>query len=124
MKNARKKGRLILFNLFLLIVLPMQAFRGFSAPVTAPAICYPPNVSISGQSSNSVSFVWDSVLGASGYKVWYYRVEDHYTSSETTTGNNSIVYSNLPAGTYIFYFATVCGGETSQPAIVDDLILG
>lgn len=124
MKNAIKKSRPIFFKIILLLALSMPLLPGFSTPPTRSAVCYPPNASVSGQSSNSVSFVWDPVLGASGYKVWYYRVEDHYTSAETTTGNNNIVYSNLPAGTYVFYFATICGGETSQVFIVDDLIMG
>lgn len=85
--------------------------------------CEPPNdVEISSQTSNSVSFIWDDEGNTT--KVWYYRSEDTYTSQSTTTGNNSINYSNLSDGTYTFYFATVCGTTTSQSIVIDDLMMG
>ncbi len=124
MKNASKKSWPVLFKIFLLLALPMQAITGFPELSVQDVVCYPPDVRVTTQTYNSVSFAWDAVLGASGYKVRYYRQEDHYTSSETTTGNTYITYSNLPAGTYVFYFSTVCGGESSQEIIVDDLIMG
>lgn len=102
----------------------MQAVSGFPPQSAQEASCDPPDVQVTTQTYNSVSFAWNAVLGASAYKVRYYRQGDHYTSSETTTEYNSIVYSNLPAGTYVFYFSTVCGGESSQEVVVDDLILG
>ncbi len=34
-----------------------------------------------------------------------------------------IDYTNLPAGTYTFYFVTICGGGTSQSIVYDDIIV-
>lgn len=85
--------------------------------------CQAPNATVTGFSSGSVSFSWDGVEGATAYKVYYVRKDDNYTSQEYTTGNTSIAFSELPSGTYDFYFATVCGGQTSSFLILSDLIL-
>ncbi len=122
MKNATKTTTLFLFVLFTLIAMPTQASLAHFQPVTQLS-CMPPSPTLTGQSSGSVSFAWDAVLGAYGYRVWYYRKEDHYTSSTTSTGNTYVSFSSLPAGTYTFYFVTDCGNELSQSAIIDDVII-
>jgi hypothetical protein len=121
MKNATKTTALFLFVFFTLVALPTQASLVRIQPVTQLS-CIPPNATLTGQSSGYVSFAWDAVLGAS-YRVWYYRQEDHYTSSVTTTGNTYISFSSLPAGTYKFYFVTDCGNELSQSTIIDDIVI-
>ncbi len=124
MKNASKNRRQALATLFFLLALVVQVSSGFSAaPGNGDSGCSSPTVTKTGQTSNSVSFSWGTVEGATAYKAWYFRRGDNYTSQVVTTGGNSISFSSLPAGTYVFYFSTVCGGETSQAIITDDLLM-
>ncbi|MBI1227819.1 MAG: hypothetical protein GC192_21470 [Bacteroidetes bacterium] len=121
MKNASRIGKQALATFFLLFGL--LAF-GFSAPSTIPDCnCTAPTVTITAQASNSVSFSWGAVSGATAYRVWYVRANDNYTSSETTLGSTSISFSSLPQGIYNFYFVTDCGEESSAIIITDDLIM-
>lgn len=83
----------------------------------------PYNLSLTMPSSNDASFSWSSNEPGASFKVWYYRLEDNYTSTERITGNTNIEYLDLPVGTYTFYFATICGGGTSQSIVYDDLII-
>lgn len=123
MKNASVKSWQALIPVFLLLAILLPVKSGFSTPVTTEVTCPAPNVSITDKTASSVSFAWDAVSGASVYKVYYYRSEDNYTSSEFTTGSASISFSNLPAGTYDFYFATNCGGVTSEYIVVEDILM-
>lgn len=124
MEITSKKTWFGLFILFSLAVLPLQAFHPAPPAMVAVATCTPPSPSVTSQSSGSVSFAWGGVLGASGYRVWYHRREDNYTSSQVPTTNTYISFSSLPAGTYTFYFVTDCGSnDLSQPAIIDDFII-
>ena len=122
MRNASKISWQLLFNACLLLafLVPVQIGQA-SEPVTS-LLCPGPNVSITARSSGSVSFAWDAVSGALSYKVWYHRQEDSYTSGEFTTGGTSISFSDLPTGTYTFYFASVCTGGLSDIIIIDILI--
>ncbi len=93
----------------------------------APADCScdaPGNVVKTGQTDSSVSFSWGAVAGATDYKVWYVRIDDNYTSAQTTATGTSINYSGLPTGRYVFYFSTNCGGETSSIIIMEDIMMG
>lgn len=122
MKNVTIQWWQGLFStLFLLIFLSPASY---SHPVHSgpQATCPSPNVSVT-QQSGGFSFSWDAVGGASGYKVWYRRHEDNYTSSPVSTGSTSISFTTLPAGTYDFYFQTVCGTDSSPYIVVDDLII-
>ncbi|MEZ4961425.1 MAG: fibronectin type III domain-containing protein [Saprospiraceae bacterium] len=74
-----------------------------------------------GQTSNSITFEWSPVDGATTYKVRYYRQDDQYTSSFQYTGQTSLSFTNLPEGTYTFYFMAVCGSGESG-IVVEDLI--
>lgn len=132
MRNASKKSWRVIFKTAFMLTLLVPVSSGFSVPVSPghsiPAsvylTCDPPSPSVTERSSNSVSFAWLAVSSASGYRVWYHRAEDNYTSPVTTTGTNAISYSDLLAGTYDFYFVTVCGEQHSQSIIIDDLMMG
>ena len=123
MKNPGKKCWLAFLPLFFLLTILAPVRSAYSAPPAAAVTCPTPDVTITDRSAGAVSFSWSAASGATAYKIWYYRSEDHYTSSEITTGNTSVSFSNLPAGTYDFYFATICGGGSSSFIVVDDLIM-
>ncbi len=111
------------FCLNALIVLLLSLPIGQAQSPSVSATCPEPSVTKTGQTANSVSFSWDAVSGATGYAVWYVRKEDNYSSAVTHTGNTSINYSGLSAGTYCFYFLTECGSSTSGYIIQDDIIM-
>ena len=81
-------------------------------------------VSITSQTSNSVSFAMQHSSGVTGWAVYYIRAEDNYTSSTTSTSAGSISYTNLPAGNYTFYFDPIGPGPKPLPIITDDLLMG
>ena len=123
MKNASKKGWQVLIPVLLLLSMFAPQPAAFSAATEPAVICPAPNVSITEQTLTSIHFAWDQVSGGAVYRVWYVRQEDNYTSSQVTTGGNSISFSGLPAGTYDFYFVTVCTGETSTNYIFEDILM-
>ncbi|MBK8706382.1 MAG: fibronectin type III domain-containing protein [Saprospiraceae bacterium] len=107
----------------------LVAIALFAAVLTQPShytclyLPSPYDLGLAMPSSNHASFSWDSNEQGASYKVWYYREGDNYTSTERTTSNLYIDYTNLPAGTYTFYFVTICGGGTSQSIVYDDIIV-
>lgn len=125
MRTTFSMGKPALFVALLLTLVSVQPTSVFS--ITPPAetceCARPTNQAITEQGSNHVSFSWDSSEQGASFKVWYYRQGDSYTSAETITSNKYIQYTNLPAGTYTFYVVTICGGETSQAIIFDDMIM-
>jgi hypothetical protein len=123
MKNSSQKSWPLLYKVMLLIAFMAPVMAGISSPGKVYTFCPTPRVTVAGQSSGSVSFSWDSVEGAAVYKVMYVRSEDHYTSSEFTTGSNTMNFSSLPSGTYRFYFETVCDGGLSGWVVTDDIFL-
>lgn len=108
----------------LLLAVSMSLQAGHEKPpaVVTAVECPAPNPGVTVQSTNSISFSWDAVSGASGYKVWYYRAGDNYTHPECTTGSTGITFSGLPSGNYQFYFATDCSGGLSDYIIIDILM--
>ena len=104
--------------LFFTMLVPYQS--GFSK---SNYICPAPEATISDRASNSISFSWDVITGATVYKVWYSRAEDRYISSEITTSGNSISFSTLTPGTYTFYFVTVCTGGTSTNYVIEGILM-
>ncbi len=102
--------------------------QSFSATATAiPDDCTcnaPSNVTVTSQTSSSVSLAWSPAFGAAAYEVWYVRTGDGYTSSTTTVSGTSISYTGLATGTYRFYFRTNCGNEVSEVIVLEDLIIG
>lgn len=126
MRNASKRNWPATLMLFLGLTSMVPAsfsFTTLQAVTVAAATCTPPQPVVNGYSSGYVSFTWQAVDGATTYQVYYTRQEDNYTSSTTTTGATTISYSNLPHGTYDFYFRSVCGGDVSSFIIEDDLIM-
>lgn len=124
MKHAIKAGLAGLFSLFLISVFAMPGIPARVNPVAVDVSCPAPNVSITSQSSGSISFAWDAVSGATGYKVWYIR-NGADGSQEYGTSNTTFNFSNLPSGSYDFYFETVCsgGGGGGGLVIIDDILM-
>ena len=121
MKNAIKAGLAGLFSLFLVTTFAMPGAPVNMNPVSVTVTCPGPNVSITSQSSGSISFAWDAVSGATGYKVWYIR-NGSDGSQEFGTGSTTMSFSNLPSGSYDFYFETVCA-EGGGYVIIDDIMM-
>lgn len=106
----------------LLVLLLHLSFSGFTtAPALQPLSCIIENLQRTGPSQGNVSYSWNSVSGASGYKVYYVRLSDSYTSPVYTTGSTSMPFYGLASGTYRFFFAADCG-ETLE-WISDEVIL-
>lgn len=124
MKNAIPKSWQAIIPVLFLLAVFVPAQSGFSNASAVKITCPTPDAAITDRTSNSVTLAWDAVTEATMYKVWYYRSEDNYTSSETTTGGTSVHYSNLPAGTYTFYICSVCMGGTSPAYIIEDIMMG
>jgi len=114
--------------IFLLLVLPLAfGFSGLKNDKTTACTCSAPsNVELTFQDSGSISFDWDDCgcFGFTEFKVKYTRAEDHYSSPEYSTGSSNYSFSNLPSGTYDFYFKTVCGSEGSSFIVIEDQIMG
>ncbi len=89
--------------------------------VTCPVVT---SITILEKDSSSVKFKWEATSEVDSFKIWFCRIEDGYTSPEEITTNQVINFTNLPVGTYRFYFVSICGGATSSFIIVDDLIMG
>lgn len=127
MKNAGNKCWPFLFKLFLFLVLPLQVSPGYSATIEAPApavTCYAPDAWVSSQGSTSVQFSWAAVSGATSYQVWYYYHEGQVFGTKVNTSGTSVQFQGLAAGTYTFYFVSFCSEGSSEPSIVDDLMMG
>lgn len=107
---------------FLMLLLPnTQA----SIPTDASPVCTCPvvaNLEKTGETSNSISYSWDNVYSGAQYRVWYTRAADNYTSDFSYTYNNSFTFNGLSAGSYTFYFQTICGEESSSYIGVEDII--
>lgn len=87
----------------------------FTNRVPSPEVsCQAPNVGITNQGSNNVTFQWSAVSGAQSYKAWYVRKNDNSRSDETGTTGTSLTFTGLPTGEYTFYFATVCSAGFSE----------
>ncbi|MEO1258841.1 MAG: fibronectin type III domain-containing protein [Bacteroidota bacterium] len=84
----------------------------------------PQNVAATSINAGNISFDWDDCSGGcTEYKVKYHREEDSYSSSEFTTSSSAFSFSNLPDGTYDFYFSTVCGGDASSLIIIEEIVI-
>lgn len=110
--------------LFVLGFLLPLAFAFAPVPSIDSTCGTPQNVEKTSSTLTSITFEWDAVGGAAGYRVYYERVEDSYTSSVTTTTSTTFTFSNLSAGTYKFHFATDCGGTVSADIVIADVVPG
>ncbi|MCB0522472.1 MAG: fibronectin type III domain-containing protein [Lewinellaceae bacterium] len=81
----------------------------------------PANLTVTAQDDGSVSFDWDD-CGCSSpvYRVYYEN--NGFSGPVYSTGSSSITVSGLSAGTYRFYFYTVCG-EGMSSIIIEDIII-
>lgn len=121
-----KTGNLAFTKLFFLFAFLISANFGFAAPSNGngeKCTCDEPYPLLVNQGTTSLTFSWSAVSGATTYKAYYYRREDHYTSSEISTTALSHEFTSLPSGTYVFYFYTVCGSETSNIHVTVDIIM-
>jgi hypothetical protein len=110
------------------LFITLSAAPSFSAttPLIAPdCTCNAPsNVSVTNQTSNSISLAWSPVLGAAAYEVWYERTSDGYTSSPATVSSTSISYAGLAAGSYKFHVRSNCGNGVSDIIVLEDIFIG
>lgn len=125
MENARLRAWQGMFKSLILFALLALANAGYASSIPedrcmGPA---PANLEIASQSSGAVSFTWDGVGNPDGFKIWYYRSEDNYTSAPVFTENEFISFSSLPSGTYDFFFVAIHGEEVSSYVISVDLIM-
>ena len=117
-QNFRTMKKLLFF---LALFLPFTF--GFSMPeVENLTTCSDPaNVSVVSKTSSSISFDWDDCgCGQTEYRVYY--VQGEYVSPESSTTSSSFTYTGLSAGTYSFYFYTVCGAEVSGFVVLEDTL--
>ncbi len=131
MNNLMKVSGQWCVKLSFLLLLMLPASIGVSVasvmpttPVAAVMGCDDPSgITKTGQWSHGISFSWTGESGAIGYKVYYVRLSDNYTSSVITTGSTSISFSGLDKGDYHFFFATEFVDRTSDYVVVEDLIM-
>ena len=123
MKNMpfSRLNHIILFVIF--SVCCFSAGQGYSFKSLPTNDCPTPSVNITGHSPGNIAFEWASVGSGAYYKVWYVRRDDNFRSADITTNNNSISFSGLSAGSYEFYFVTVCSNGLSEIVIIDEIIL-
>jgi hypothetical protein len=92
---------------------------------TSPELtCLPPaNVTVVSKSGCNIAFDWsDCAGGCSQYLLKYQRKEDGYQSQVFGVGESAYSFAGLPSGTYVFSFATDCGGETSGFILIEEVI--
>lgn len=126
MRNSRKGVWKNVFKSISLFTLLAFASASYSFTASLEDRCMgaaPQNVAIASQTSNAVSFTWDGVDNPDSFKIWYYRSWDNYTSTPVSTQNEFISFSNLPAGTYDFFFVAIHGEVVSETAVTSDLIM-
>lgn len=80
------------------------------------------NFQKSGESSGSISLTWSSSQGATGYKIWYTRLEDQYASNYFYPSGTTFSLTALPTGHYIFYLTALCAETSSEWVGVEDVI--
>ena len=86
--------------------------------------CAVPSATMTDHGSNSASFSWSAVGGATEYQLWYVKKENNHSSSVISTGNTSITISGFAPGTYTVYIRTICGGSMSAGyVVVEDLLM-
>jgi hypothetical protein len=123
MKKKTKVQHFAWFKGLLFTILMLSGSTGFtSTPDFRPLSCIIEDLQRTGPSQGAVYYSWSAVSGASGYKVYYVRLSDGYTSPIYSTSATSIYFSGLSAGSYKCYFAPVCGSEPLE-YITDELII-
>ena len=124
MHNVLKNGwhSVVIFTFVLVFVTSTGIAFATDAPVVATT-CPELGVSITSRSGSNISFGWAPVEGVGSYQISYYCKETNQSSGVVTTGSCSITFTNLPPGTYTFYFNPVCGGGASEYYIIDDILI-
>jgi fibronectin type 3 domain-containing protein len=94
---------------------------------TTTTLNAPAGVTAAAQSSSSILITWNTVPGASGYKVYYYETSGISYTLLTTTTSASYTHTGLQPGTTYQYWVTAVNsaGESSYSspasAATDDL---
>ena len=83
----------------------------------------PQNVQKTAQTTSTVSFDWDDCeCIPTEYRVYY--VVNGNASQEFAVTSSDFTFTGLSAGTYDFYFYTVCGTQQSAAIIITDIVQG
>ena len=109
---------------FVVFTLLISLFTGIPSSYAADwNNCPPPsNITVTSQTATSLSFDWDDCgCAVTEYRVYFEK--DGLNSQEYSATSSDISFAGLSAGSYRFYFYTVCGGVVSS-IIIDDVVLG
>ncbi len=79
------------------------------------------NVQRTGQTTSSISYSWNAASGATGYKVWFEKA-DGTVGGTTTVQGTSHTFANLTAGSYTFYFQSICPSGSSGFIGIEDIL--
>ncbi len=109
--------------LFLALFATGITTQAFAPKTENPNGAAPTNMALSGQTSTSLSFTWDGVGNPDGFKVWYHRSNDNYTSPPVFTANEYITFSGLTSGIYDVFVVAIHGEEVSSYIVTSDLIM-
>ncbi len=111
-----------LLSVFAFLIPMLFAFANPQSPeTTCPT---PANVHVTGTSSGSISYDWDSCnCFSTGFSVNYQRLSDGYTSPEVFVTSSDYTFNGLQAGDYKFFFKTHCGSEVSATIFLEDRIM-
>ncbi|NUN99365.1 MAG: fibronectin type III domain-containing protein [Saprospiraceae bacterium] len=127
MENAQKIQKRSAFLTVLFVALLAQILQSYSLPQNKETVtgCPEPyNLTVTGQTSSTISFEWDeSGTPDIGYKVWYHRSEDNFISPPVITTNLYHTFSGLSSGTYDIHVVAVCEADYSGGIIVVDIVL-
>lgn len=89
----------------------------FAQPFTCPQL----SVSVEGVGVGTASF--DVLSGSGSVQYYFVRKENALPGTIRSAGNGALEVNGLPAGTYIFYFRSVCNGGPSEWFKTEDLII-
>ncbi len=111
-----------LLGILMLLAFITPVVNAFTEPVKSEVSCQPPSPYVSSQGTGSVTYSWSAVSGATNYKVWYTR-NGGDASAESSTSGTSITFNGLSAGSYQFYFVTVCGDGASEYIVPESIVI-
>lgn len=106
--------KLVLLPLLLLVLFAFTPAEYSTCPA-------PSNVQKLASGPGSISFDWDD--SAPSYQVWWQKIGG-FSSQVFDASASSYHFTGLSAGTYNFYFRSICdGGEPSGIIVVEEAVV-